>query len=81
MPHSGWPQAAIEGIPQTGKAFAPPAVWAAATLRRFSSRRLPQSGQTGVSSWRINNSKSLLHLRQVYSYKGIGFALLKDRED
>jgi hypothetical protein len=71
MPHCGWPQAAIEGMPHTGRELAPPAVWAAATLRRFSRRRLPQSGQNGFSSPRINNSKSLLHWRQLYSYKGM----------
>lgn len=37
----------------------------------LSSLRLPHSGHTGFSSLRISNSKSLLHLPQVYSYKGM----------
>jgi hypothetical protein len=54
-------------LSRQGSSFAALAECAAGTLKDFVKCRLPHVGQTGFSSPRINNSKSLPQSLQVYS--------------
>jgi hypothetical protein len=66
-PHCGSPHPPPGGASYTGN-DPPAALWAAGTLRRFSTFFVPQLGQAGVSrDVRMSSSNSLSHFWQVYS--------------